>query len=321
MIPYERFVRLRRSAWEAFERGIEAARSRPRTLRHADLEALALQYRVVLHDHALAAARFPGTAAARRLAMLALLGTQWLQRERGDAAGLRAFFNRTFPLAFRRQLPALLWILALFGCSGLLGLFLATARPSIGMTFLGPTAMEGLREGRMWTKAVFSVVPPSVASSAIATNNMGVAITAWAGGAAAGLGALYVTFLNGFMLGAVFGVTAHFGLAGALAAFIAAHGPLEITLILVVAAAGLSMGRAVVEATDRPRHDVVREAGRDATVVLVGCLPWFVLLGLVEAFLSPLEALPAVLKAALGLVLLLLFLTVAFNPLLPKESP
>ena len=260
MITYERFVRLRRSAWEAFERRLEAARQRPRSVSHADLETLALQYRLVLHDHALAAARFPGTAAAHRLATLALVGTHWLQRERDGGVGLRGFFNRTFPLAFRRQLPALLVILALFACSGLLGLFLATARPSLGTAFLGPAAMQGLREGRMWTKAVFSVVPPAVASSAIATNNMGVAITAWAGGAAAGLGALYVTFLNGFMLGAVFGVTAHFGLAGSLAAFIAAHGPLEIALILVTAAAGLSMGRAVVEATDRPRREALRGA-------------------------------------------------------------
>jgi uncharacterized membrane protein SpoIIM required for sporulation len=320
MITYERFVRLRRASWEAFERGIGAARRRPQTLAHADLETLALQYRLVLHDHALAAARFPGTTAARHLATLALLGTHWLQRERADGFGLRTFFNRTFPLAFRRQLPALLLILALFACSGLLGLFLATAQPGLGATFLGPEAMRGLREGRMWTQSVFSVVPPSVASSAIATNNMGVAITAWAGGAAAGLGALYITFLNGFMLGAVFGVTAHYGLAGTLAAFVAAHGPLEISLILVTAAAGLTMGRAVVEATDRPRREVVREAGREATVVLIGCLPWFVLLGLVEAFFSPLETLPAIFKAVFGLVLLLLFLTAAINPTLPKEN-
>ena len=31
-------------------------------------------------------------------------------------------------------------------------------------------------------------------------------MTAWAGGALAGLGALWVVLLNGFMLGAVFGV-------------------------------------------------------------------------------------------------------------------
>ncbi len=316
---YERFVRLRRPVWEAFERGIETARHRPRSLRHADLETLALQYRLVLHDHALASARFAGTAVAKKLAALALVGTLWLQRERGGDAGLGRFLSRTFPLAFRRQLPVLLLTLVLFACSDLFGLFLATARPSLGTAFLGPDAMAGLREGRMWTKAVFSVVPPSVASSAIATNNMGVAITAWAGGAAAGLGALYVVVMNGFMLGAVFGVTAHFGLAGNLAVFVAAHGPLEITLILVTAAAGLSMGRALVEATDRPRREAVRAAGRDATVVLTGCLPWFVLLGVVEAFLSPLEGLPTIFKALLGVVLLLLFLTAALNPLLPKE--
>jgi hypothetical protein len=36
------------------------------------------------HDHALAAARFPGTGAARRLQRLALEGTHWLRWERSD---------------------------------------------------------------------------------------------------------------------------------------------------------------------------------------------------------------------------------------------
>jgi uncharacterized membrane protein SpoIIM required for sporulation len=65
----------------------------------------------------------------------------------------------------------------------------------------------------------------------------------------------------------------------------------------------------------------MREAGRDATIVLVGCLPWFLLLGLVEGYLSPQPALPVFFKAALGLTLWSLFLIVAINPTLAKETP
>ena len=137
---------------------------------------------------------------------------------------------------------------------------------------------------------------------------MSVAITAFAGGALAGLGALYVVLLNGFLLGAILGITSHYGMASALLEFIAAHGPLEITLILTTAGAGLLAGRALVQATDRPRREVLREAGRDATVVLVGCLPWFLFLGVVEAFVSPIPGFAAVFKVALGGALLALAL-------------
>jgi uncharacterized membrane protein SpoIIM required for sporulation len=118
----------------------------------------------------------------------------------------------------------------------------------------------------------------------------------------------------------VFGVTLHYGLAANLLEFVSAHGPLEITLILVASSAGLGMGRALLEATERPRRVVLREAGNDAVAILFGCLPWFVPLAAVEGFLSPSPDVPRAWKAALGLGLLALFATGAWNPALPKED-
>ena len=162
-------------------------------------------------------------------------------------------------------------------------------------------------------------MPPAYASSGIATNNLSVALTAWSGGLLAGIGSLYAILLNGLMLGATFGVTLHYSMAGALLGFVAAHGPLEITLILVAAAAGLGLGRALVTAGDKPRSVALREAGRDSLAVLLGCLPWFVLLAVVEAFLSPSPQLPVALKLTLGLTLEGLFLFLALRPV-PRET-
>ena len=67
-------------------------------------------------------------------------------------------------------------------------------------------------------------------------------------------------------------------------------------------------------AADRPRSELLRAAGRDALVVLLGCLPWIVVLGLVEGFLSPHPGLPVASKIVLGLVLEGLFVAVAWNP-------
>lgn len=320
-MDYPRFLR-RAPVWDGFEAGLGRVRRDPRSLRHADLETLAFQYRQVLHDHALAASRFPETGAARRLRRLALEGTHSLHWDRGDRLGLDRFLSETFPRTFRRQLPRIGVAVALFATALLFGFSMALVQRGIGLTLLGPAAVQGLEQGHLWTESLVSTVPPAVSSSSIATNNMSVALTGWAGGALAGLGSLYVILLNGFLLGAILATTVHYSMAGSLLAFVAAHGPLEITLILVTTGTGLGLGQALLAAEDRPRRDVLREAGRDALVVLLGCLPWFGVLGVVEGFISPAPALPVALKASLGAALEGLFLALAWNPFLkPEEGP
>ena len=319
-MDYARFVRLRRPVWEAFETQLAAVRDRWRGLGYGELEEMALRYRQVLHDHALAAARFPGTAAARRLQSLALEGTRRLTGERGQRAGLLRFFSRTFPRAFQRQLDVMRLALALFLLATLWGLIIAVLRPALGMRMLGPQAVQKLEEGKLWTESLVTTVPPAISSSGIATNNISVALSAWSGGLLAGVGPLYVILLNGMMLGSIVGITLHYSMTGELLEFISAHGPLELTLILVCAAAGLAIGRALVAAGDLPRAVAVRDAGRDALAVLLGCLPWFVVLALVEVFVSPSPQLPVSLKASLGLALETLFLFTAFRPLPPEPA-
>jgi uncharacterized membrane protein SpoIIM required for sporulation len=314
-MEYPRFVRLRAAVWDGFEEKLRAAQRQPRQVRHADLEAMAFAYRQVLHDHALVASRFPGTGAAARLRRLALQGTHWLHRDTADRMpGLRQFFGTRFPLALRAHALYLVAAVSLFATAVVFGAALAIVQPGAGTVLLGRGAVEEMRRGHLWTESLVSTVPPAVSSSGIATNNMSVAMAGWAGGAALGLGALYVILLNGFLLGLILATTLHYGLAGALLEFVSAHGPLEITLILTTAAAGLGMGHALVAAEDAPRSVVLARAGRDALIVLVGCLPWFLVLGVVEAIVSPAPAVPAGLKLAIGLGLETTFLLLAWNP-------
>jgi uncharacterized membrane protein SpoIIM required for sporulation len=321
-MDYARFVRLRSPRWDEFEGRLAAAERRPRDLLHGDLEALALSYRQLLHDHALAGSRFPQSGAARRLRVLVLRGTHWLQGDEGDRVPrLRTFFVSTFPRAFRALLPQLATAAALFATALTFGASLAIVQPGAGLALLGPEAVEGLERGHLWTESLVTAVPPGLSSSFIATNNMSVALLGWSGGALLGLGSLYVILLNGFLLGATLATTVHYGLSGALLEFVAAHGPLEISLILATAAAGLSLGQALVAAEDVSRAEVLRTASRRALVLLLGCLPWFVVLGLVEAIVSPAPGVPVLYKAGLGLGLETLFLVLAWNPFLPAEVP
>src|SRR5207244_6613101 len=134
----------------SFEAQLAAARG-GRALTYAELEALAVGYRQVLHDHALAAARYPATATAERLRALAVAGTHWLRdRRTRRSLSLTWFYGDVFPRAFRAHRPLLLAAAALFVSAALFGLFLATTEPAVGFALLGPQAIAGLREGRLW---------------------------------------------------------------------------------------------------------------------------------------------------------------------------
>ena len=218
------------------------------------------------------------------------------------------FFFARFPQAVLAHGPYIAVAVGLFLLTALLGLAVAVFEPGVAVALLGPETVDELGRGHLWTEALTTTVPPSYSSSAIATNNMSVAVTAWAGGVVLGLGSLWVVLLNGFLLGAVFGVTARYDMAAELGEFVSAHGPLELSLILVCAGAGLSVGAALLRAGDLPRSVTVPRAATEAVVVLLGCLPWFVVLGIVEATLSPSETLHPAWKALLGLALETCFL-------------
>lgn len=319
-MDYPRFVTARQPIWDRFEGDLSFA-TKARDLDHQGLETLAMSYRQVLHDHALAAARFPDTSAARRLRRLAFEGNRFLYRERSTHRGMLWFFFRTFPTTFRRQLPTLGVAAALFGLLAVFGLAVAIYRPGLGVAMVGAEAVEGLRQGHLWTEHLTTTVPPGVSSSGIATNNLSVALMAWAGGALAGLGSLWVLALNGLMLGAVIGLTLHYSMAGALLEFISAHGPLELTIIIVCAGGGLVLARGLVAADDRPRAEALRQEATDALVILGGSLPWLLLLALVEVLISPAPDLPVSLKVGIGLALEVLFLSLALNPLVDRLPP
>jgi len=318
---YIHFATSREAFWSSFAERLQSARTSPGSLTFESLEALAVDYRRILQDHALARARFPSSALGRRLEALAVDATHILfAGDPKERFSLKRFFGEQFPAAMRAHAPHMALCATLFVCAIVMAFSATTIQPAIGAQILGPEAIANLERGKLWTESLSRVVPASVSSSAIATNNMSVAITAWVGGALFGIGSIFVVLNNGFLLGAVFATTARFGISGKLFEFIGAHGPLELTLILVSAGHGLAMGHALLAPHDQSRQVAVFAAARRAMSGLVGILPWFLVLGVVEGFVSPSETVSLEVKLALGAALLASFLLVAFRPLGRRDA-
>ncbi len=312
---YERFVELRSDAWTAFAEDLRRT-ARNRAPSYDQLQDLSRRYRRILHDHAIASSRFPGTAAASRVAALSLAGTRLLTRSVDTEPAWRRlarFWSSTFPATFQRHLPLVSVAGALLVLAALIGASVAAVNPGVGVLLLGSESIDGLRRGELWTESVFRTVPAGVITSGIATNNLSVALTSWAGGALGGLGSLWILIFNGALLGAVVVVTAHYSVASGLLEFIAAHGPLEISTIVVASGAGLVLGRGLILAEDRPRSEIVQRHARESLVLLGGTLPWLVPLAVIESYVSPSPEIPVALKATLGGLMLAAYLATALR--------
>jgi uncharacterized membrane protein SpoIIM required for sporulation len=120
----------------------------------------------------------------------------------------------------------------------------------------------------------------------IFTNNIRVSFAALALGMTV-VGPMYLLIQNGATLGAVAGILTQRGNGEVAWTLVIAHGVLELSVIAVSAAAGMRMGMALVRPGVAPRGVLLRRATREAAEIVLGTIPWFVLAGLVEGFVTP----------------------------------
>jgi uncharacterized membrane protein SpoIIM required for sporulation len=181
--------------------------------------------------------------------------------------------------------------------------------PSFTRHFLGPQMIETIERHDMWTHSIVTIKP--LASSAILTNNISVALATFALGITAGIGTVWMMLLNGLMMGVVAVACWREGMSLPLWSFVAAHGVLELPAIFIAGGAGLGLAKGLLFPGSLPRRDsLVRASGRSVRLVL-GTIPMLLVAGVVEGFVSPTDLpyqLKFLLAGALGALLILYLL-------------
>lgn len=303
-VPYARFCADRQTRWEHHARLVERP-SGPLTF--DDIERLVALQHAIVSDLSAARTWFPNTRATHQLARQAVMGARALrpppppivQRVR---SGLSAW-----PRAVRSALPAMVTSGLVFGLGVTIGALLARQSDAAALAFVGEEALTAVQNGELWTDSVAFEAPPAVLAAAIALNNAAVGLTAWASGVLAGTGSLYVVLTNGLMVGTLFSMAARYHLFDRILAFTAAHGPLELTLIVFCGGAGLAFARGMLRDDGRDFRTRTADAASTSLLLVLGAVPGFFLLGAVEGFISPNMAVPTAAKAVLGMLLLAVF--------------
>ncbi|MGA2033207.1 MAG: stage II sporulation protein M [Thermoguttaceae bacterium] len=139
-------------------------------------------------------------------------------------------------------------------------------------------------------------------------NNAGIGLRCFAFGLLFGVGGLFATIYNAAMLGAVFGNMTTVAHPEHFFHFVTAHGPFELTGIVLSAAAGMRMGFSLVDTGGRTRSDALRRSAQQSVPIMAAATVLFLLAAGIEAFLSPTAA-PYWIKAgvAIASTVMLLF--------------
>jgi uncharacterized membrane protein SpoIIM required for sporulation len=297
------FIGRRQADWQRLETLVKMAKSRAEALSAADLYELGRLYRSATSDLALAQRDFPDAQVTIYLNQLVARAHALLYREEPLRwQQLKHFYGETFPQYFRQLSSYTLVAFLVFLIPALASFAVVWADAETIYTFLGasPGTQELVRtveEGKLWTDIAPSV--RSAASAMILTNNIGVMFMAFAGSATAGLFTLFIMLINGLSIGAVFGLLQAHNLSGGLAAFVVAHGFIELSVIFLAGGCGLYVGEALIRPGLLSRKDALVGRARLAVAVILGCVPLLILAGLIEGFISP-SGLPWIVKLLVG---------------------
>ena len=285
----ERFVRERKQGWEELAALVREAGSRPQRLPSDSVLRLGRRYRAATADLALARRLFAGDPVTRRLERLVTDARQSVYVAEPRRRSVRGFLATGYWRRVRERGRMLLAGLALLLVPMALAAVWAVDDPAaaIGIVpaeFQDAADPGGVRQLSAGEEAAFS--------SEVYTNNIQVTFLAIAGGVLLGLGSAAVTIFNGGFIGALLGLTIENGTFGELLRFVLPHGLLELSCIAVACTAGLRLGWALVDPGPLSRGQSLRREARPAMEIVLGTMPWLVLAGVLEGFVSGDTSLP-----------------------------
>ncbi len=277
----DRFIREREGDWRELDELLRAPRRARRTA--AAVLRLGALYRGAAADLALARRGHPGDPVVARLESLVARARTTVYADEPRRESLRTFLTRTYWVRVRER-PGLLAlaIALLLGPAVLAGLW-ALSDPS-GAVGIVPGQFRGAVEPIGDTGMTASET--AAFSTAVMTNNIQVTFLAFAAGILLGLGTVVVLAYNGAILGAITGGAIANGNGAEIVEFVTAHGVIELSCIAVAAAAGLRIGHAIVAPGPRPRARALTEEARPAIAIVLGTIPWVVLAGIIEGFVT-----------------------------------
>ncbi len=286
--------------WQAIESRLQRL-SRGRRHDIDDANALLDGYRTLARDLSIARRVLPQSRVTR------FLETSY-QRVHGLLArpaysllaDLRALLVEDAPAMTRELAPYIAAVASLLVLSGLAGAWLITSFPELAALIASEEMISTVESGELWMDSMVNIVPSSVISAGIISNNIVVTLVAYCVGVIFGLGTFYIITINGLMIGGLYAFTHQHSLGFRLFEFTAAHGPVELTTICLAGAAGVALGESLIRPRGGSRAESFRGAVARTSRYLLFCALLLIGCGLIEGFISTEPSYPFASRAVIG---------------------
>jgi uncharacterized membrane protein SpoIIM required for sporulation len=267
----------------------------------ADATSMVDDYRMLAHDVARVRRLLPDSRTREYLEAAYAQAHSTLYRPAWHPGhALLRLFRDDIPAVVRWLRPHIIWATALFILTVIAGYAMVHTYPDLIALFASPELIATVERGQLWTEGLLNVVPSSVLSLQILTNNIVVSLFAYCAGFLFGLGTLYIVGLNGLMLGAVFAFTSLHGLGDDLFSFVVAHGCVEISVMCLSGAAGAAVGEALIRPRAATRAESFQNAALQSGKLILACVLLLVGSGLIEGYISPNPKFPLPTRIAIG---------------------
>lgn len=303
----DRFIAANTPAWDRLAALTSRARRGVRHLDAAEVDELVRLYQRASSHLSYARTYYDDVALVRRLTgVVAGAGAVVYGTRPRTASALRAFVASTFPAAvWHIRGFVLVATVALLAPFAAMAVWLASSEQALEAS--APAAVRAAYVAEDF-EAYYSSEPAATFAANVFTNNVRVAILAFASGILLCVVTAGILAYNGAAVGVAAGLFAAAGEPGRFWGLILPHGLLELSAVAVAGAAGLTLGWAVVAPGDRLRRDALAEEARRSVTVVLGLVGAFAVAGLIEGFVTG-QPWPTSLRVAIGVVAWLAFTT------------
>lgn len=298
------FVKQNKEKWIVFEKAIAfSSKISP--------DELADQYIHLTNDLAYAQTYYQESKTLLYLNSLASQAHQKIYKNKKESKNrIVDFWKVEFPLFFYQHHKTLFYSFLIFAIATAIGVVSTLYDDSFVRLILGDSyvneTLNNIDKGD--PTAIYKSGSEIGSFLGITINNIRVAFIAYALGVFTSVGTAYVLFSNGVMLGAFFTMFYNQGLLFEASKNVWLHGTIEISVIVVAGAAGLIMGNSILFPKTYSRKVSFVKGAKDGLKVVVSTIPFFIIAGFIEGFITRYSQMPTTLALTIILASLALIL-------------
>jgi uncharacterized membrane protein SpoIIM required for sporulation len=276
------FVKQNKPRWEEFERTVKQ-------MRRAEPDKLAELFIQITDDLSFARTKYPDSRTTQYLnALASKVHLQIYKNKREDRSRFITFWEYEVPKAMFETRKQLLYAFIIFAVAAAIGVVSTLYDDTFVRLILGDAyvnmTIENIEKGN--PTRVYSSSEEMTMFVQITLNNIMVSFYVFVYGVFTSLGTGFYLFYNALMVGSFMTFFAQQNLASQAIPVVMLHGTIELSSIVIAAAAGFTMGNSLLFPGTFSRLASFKIGAMKGMKIVVGLVPFFVVAGFIESFIT-----------------------------------